>query len=63
VWSRPASSKTGRSVSRRKKLPCGPVKVSSCKRVPTLAPAADTDSLEFKDDYLAYGVLELPVTW
>jgi light-regulated signal transduction histidine kinase (bacteriophytochrome) len=34
-----------------------------CKRIPTLALAADTDSLEFKDDYLAYGVRELPVTW
>ncbi|MEV7038423.1 cytochrome P450 [Amycolatopsis sp. NPDC051061] len=33
------------------------------KRIPTLAPATGVDSLRFKDDYLAYGVLELPVTW
>jgi cytochrome P450 len=33
------------------------------RRVPTLALAADAGSLEFKDDHLAYGVRELPVTW
>jgi cytochrome P450 len=34
-----------------------------CKRIPTLALAADAGSLEFKDDYLAYGVRELSVSW
>ncbi|OZF45753.1 cytochrome P450 [Rhodococcus sp. 14-2470-1a] len=33
------------------------------KRIPTLALATDFDNLHFKEEYLAYGVFELPVTW
>ena len=33
------------------------------RRIPTLRIAVDRDELEFKGDYLAYGIHELPVTW
>lgn len=33
------------------------------KRVPTLALATNVDQLQFKEDKLAYGIVELPVTW
>jgi cytochrome P450 len=33
------------------------------RRVPTLAMAADFDTLRFKDDSQAYGIYELPVSW
>ncbi|MEV0642951.1 cytochrome P450 [Streptomyces sp. NPDC050619] len=33
------------------------------RRIPTLRPAAEVDSLPFKHDGSVYGVYELPVTW
>jgi cytochrome P450 len=33
------------------------------RRIPTLALATGVDQIPFKDDHLAYGVAELPVTW
>jgi cytochrome P450 len=33
------------------------------RRIPTLRLATPIDHIEFKNDRLAYGVYELPVTW
>jgi hypothetical protein len=33
------------------------------RRIPTLALATGVNQIPFKDDHLAYGVAELPVTW
>ena len=33
------------------------------RRIPTLALAAPLEEIPFKNDKLAYGVYELPVTW
>ena len=33
------------------------------RRIPTLALAKPIDEIPFKNDKLAYGVYELPVTW